>query len=378
MAFRGELQKLPLFDVLQMVATTGKSGRLVLSRRSARGLVVFRDGRIVYAASESLRETLGSLLVSLGLVEEARLREALELQGEREPSVRLGQILVENEWLSEEDLEAAVTRQVERVIAELASWKKGYFEFTQMRVPSRGEVAVDARELLLEPGLAADHVLLSIAVKLDEARRDAGDDEAEAPEGLFDLAGLTETGAASEPSADPRVAAMKSVLSQVRSPRLTGEVAEVVLSNAARLVRRAVLFAVHSEVFRGLGQRGLEGPVAEEIGELKIPLSEGGLLYRAAASREVARGTLSSEAGDELLLAGLGGDPPAEAIAAPMAVGERIGLVVYGDNLPAAEPVGSTDELELVLLQTGMAMERAALEERVKQLEFDEILKSRG
>ena len=49
MGFRGELEQFRLFDVLQMIATTGMSGRLVLSRRSARGLVVFREGRIVYS-----------------------------------------------------------------------------------------------------------------------------------------------------------------------------------------------------------------------------------------------------------------------------------------------------------------------------------------
>ncbi len=53
-------------------------------------------------------------------------------------------------------------------------------------------------------------------------------------------------------------------------------------------------------------------------------------------------------------------------------------LVLYGDNHPDGEPIGPTDELELVLLQTGVAMERAALAERVQQLEFEGILASRG
>ena len=379
MAFRGELREFPLFDVLQMIATTGKSGRLVLNRRRARGLVVFREGRIVYAASDSLREALGSLLVSLGLLDEARLREALELQRRRQPSVRLGVVLVESGWLSEEQLEEAVTKQVERVVAELGSWREGFFEFTQMMVPSRGEVPVDARDLLLDRGLSADHVLLSIAVQLDESRRDAGDEGAAAaePDRLFELASLA-TGGADDLAADPRLAAMKEVLSQIRSPRLTGEVTELLLSSAARLVRRVVLFAVHSDVFRGLAQRGLDGAAAGQVGELKIPLTEPGILHRAAVSREVARGPLGEDPGDQRLLAGLGRRLPAEAIGAPMAVGEKVGLVVYGDNLPAAEPIGSTDDLELVLLQAGFAMERAALVERVKQLEFDGILRSRG
>ncbi len=136
MPFRGELQDFRLPEVLQMIATTGKSGRLVLTRPSARGLLVFRQGRIVYAASDSLRETLGSLLVSEGLLDEERLARGLELQRQRQGAVRLGLVLVEQGWLSEEQLEEAVRRQVERVVADLGSWTRGFFEFSQMPVPA--------------------------------------------------------------------------------------------------------------------------------------------------------------------------------------------------------------------------------------------------
>lgn len=377
MPFRGELQDFRLPEVLQMIATTGKSGRLVLTRRNARGLLIFRRGRIVYAASDSLRETLGSLLVSEGLLGEERLARALELQRRRQGEVRLGLVLVEEGWLSEEQLEEAVTRQVERVVADLGSWTRGFFEFTQMPVPSRGEVPVDAPDLLLAEGLAPDHVLLSIAVQLDEAARDGVATEAMPnAAGLFELA-AADAGAEDQP-AEVRLAAIKEVLSQVRSPRLTGEVTALLLANAARLVRRAVLFAVHAEVFRGLAQRGLEPALAAAVGELKIPLADEGILRRAAASRGAVRGRLSAAPGDERLRAGLGAAEPAEAIAVPVTVGDKVRLVLYGDNHPAGEPIAATDELELVLLQTGAAMERAALAERVQQLEFEGLLASRG
>lgn len=379
MPFRGDLQEFPLFDVLQMVATTGKSGRLVLTRRRGRGLVVFRDGRIVYAASESLRETLGSLLVSLELLDEDRLREGLEIQSGREPKPCLGAVLVEKGWLTDEEVEHAVTQQVERVIAELGSWREGFFEFTQMAVPSRGEVTVSARDLLLEHGLSADRVLLSIAVQLDEAGRDeTGDRERDPDESrLFDLAGLA-SGSPDASSSDPRIAVLKEILTRVRSPKLTGETIELLLSSAAEHCRRVVLFAVHSDFFRGLAQRGFDTARMGRVGDLRLPVAATGILRRATATREVVRATLGSDEGDELLAGALGGAPPGEVIAAPLAVGEKVGLVVYGDNSPANEAIGPTDELELILLQAGLAIERAALLERVEELEFDQVLKSRG
>ena len=54
----GRLEEIELAEVLHFLALNNRTGKVTLSRRDAHGLVVVRLGRIVYAASSSIRETL--------------------------------------------------------------------------------------------------------------------------------------------------------------------------------------------------------------------------------------------------------------------------------------------------------------------------------
>ncbi len=69
------------------------------------------------------------------------------------------------------------------------------------------------------------------------------------------------------------------------------------------------------------------------------------------------------------MLRSLGGGWPEEIVVAPLIAGGRVLLVFYGDNLPGQEALGALEELELVLLEAGLAMERSALAKRAKHLE---------
>ena len=63
MSLVGRLEDIELPELIQFLANNRKTGRLTLSRRDGHGVVLMRLGRILYAASNSVRETLGSLLV---------------------------------------------------------------------------------------------------------------------------------------------------------------------------------------------------------------------------------------------------------------------------------------------------------------------------
>ena len=53
----------------------------------------------------------------------------------------------------------------------------------------------------------------------------------------------------------------------------------------------------------------------------------------------------------------------------PMLVGDRVALVFYGDDAGRGRSWPPFDELELLMIQGGLAVEKAVLEERVKALE---------
>ncbi len=349
----GSLDELPLPDLLQVLANGAKTGRLSLSWRDGYGMVILRHGRIVYAASNAAREALGSILLCRGLIEETALREALTVQHRHGETRRLGALLLAGGAIAAADLERVLREQTETVLSGLFRWPGGFFKFDpepDAAGPS-GEIEaqVDVRDFLLRVGLSAEGVLLEAARQLDEANRR----EAAGPAPSAELSGL------------------KVAVSGLRSPMVTGEMTQRILSYAASVVPRAVLFAARRDFIQGIGQRGVrfDGRSAEErVRGLRLGWDRPSIVSLAARGRESLRGALDPVEGNADLVLGLGGDLPTEAIAVPMVVGDATALVLYGDNAGSSLPIGPTEGLELLLLQAGLAVERDVLQERLRAL----------
>ena len=163
MSFVGKLDKFKLPDLLQIISGNRKTGRLVLTRRDSQGVIVFRSGQIIYAASSAARETLGSLLLCRQLIDEEGLARALEIQHGASEEKRLGTILVEIGLLAEDSLREVITRQIEGVISEFMQWETGFFKFDLLHLPDHGEIEVDAEDFVHREGLSAQQVLLDIS-----------------------------------------------------------------------------------------------------------------------------------------------------------------------------------------------------------------------
>src|SRR5512135_2782412 len=125
----GSLTDLPLPNLLQTIGTGRKTGRLVLTRRDGHACIVFRDGKIILAATNGARESFGSILVTKRLVNESTLVDALSRQARSPTETRLGAVLVQMGALREEDVEAVLHAQVQKVISELLGWSSGFVKF---------------------------------------------------------------------------------------------------------------------------------------------------------------------------------------------------------------------------------------------------------
>lgn len=380
MLLTGKLEKLDFADLLQMLAGSGKSGKLSLTQPGGQGVIVLRQGRIVYAASSSVRETLGNMLLCKGLITEAQLQEGLALQRDSRVERRLGAILVDRGVISPEALRTVVVEQFERVVLEIFEWNRGFFRFEDLEVPDRGEVEVDAHEFLLADGLAADQVLLGTAVRLDEdkavsAQRAATKPAAAKPKSPIrrpspsdPLPPAIET----TPRETGRLGSLKSVMSEFHAPEFTGELTLAILNYAQKLVHRGVLFRSNPLGFAGVGQFGIETPTgagADFVRGISLPLEGPSILREAIARKEAFRGILEETEVNRALMTRLGGGWPSEVVAAPLLVNGRALLIFYGDNLPGNEPIGPVDELEVVLLHAGLAMEKNALAKKIERLE---------
>ncbi|MDH3255140.1 MAG: DUF4388 domain-containing protein [Acidobacteriota bacterium] len=350
MSFVGKLDEFQLSDLLQIISTNEKSGKLNLTRHDAQGVIVFRHGKIIYAASSSARETLGFLLLSENLISEKELLEALEVQHQADEEKRLGSILVEQGVLPSSALERVVRGQLEKVLTEFMDWNKGFFKFERLDLPDMGEIGVDAEDFILPTGLRADQVLVDLGTALEERSREE------------------ETSQSGE-SASTDLPSLKSIMNEIRSPEFTGESTVKILEFARKIFTRGVLFFVRQGNFTGMQQFGVAPPdknEGERLRRIKIPLDQPSLLSAAANSKAGHSGPLEPIEWNLYLMSKLGGNTPSETAALPLVVNDDVLLVLYGDNAGSDRPLGSLDELELLLIQAGLAMEKRLLEKRIE------------
>ncbi len=151
MAIKGNLKEASLPDVLQLLAMGQKTGCLSLSDRSNFGYIFFDRGRITYASIVNRRDRLGDLLVKNGLVQPRELSAAIDEQG-RDPSSRLGEILIRRGAITREQLEQYIRIQIEEAVYYLFTWAQGSFYFEAEQRPDEGAmlVSINPENLLLE------------------------------------------------------------------------------------------------------------------------------------------------------------------------------------------------------------------------------------
>lgn len=116
-----------LTDLLQFLAAGRKSGTLKFDQGKITKQIYFKNGMIVGSKSNDPREYLGQVLLHYGKVDEIQLKVAREMQ--RTTGAKLGEVLVEQGFLTEDDvLEILKTRTLD-AIYDLFVWTDGDFEF---------------------------------------------------------------------------------------------------------------------------------------------------------------------------------------------------------------------------------------------------------
>ena len=338
MSLAGRLEEIELAELLHFLGLNNRTGKVILSRRDAHGLVVVRLGRIVYAASSSIRETFGSLLVCRGLVTPEALAEALERQHAQAEGRKLGALLVEMGAISEAQLQEALRQQTGLVVQELCRWRSGYFRFELAPVALAGDIGVDAEDLVVTAGVATDQILLEAMTHMDEA----------------------------DPPSSPPSTAL-AIAKAPLAPSLRGEVTLGLLRRASAVAGRGLLLLLRGDEAQGAGQFGLDDlPEADDLARsVRLPLAEPSVVSDAVERRESWRGPVPPTPANERLLALLGGRRPREALVVPMVLRDGVGLVFYGDDATTDGPIGPAEDLEWALLEAGLAMERDLLEARL-------------
>lgn len=152
MALRGTLKDFGIADIFQLIGHQTKTGVLKLKSRDSEVSIAFKEGSVVKADSTTRqkRDLLGHMMVRAGLLDEAKLSEALDVQ--KRTLKRLGDVLVGMEMISKSQLTEFMRLQTTETIYRLFSWQSGTYEFEQAEVerdPDFGE-PIRAESVLME------------------------------------------------------------------------------------------------------------------------------------------------------------------------------------------------------------------------------------
>ena len=172
MAFTGDLEHLPIVDIIQLVHTTRKSGIFSVKADKRESKIVFSSGYIVGANHINDRVRIGSVLVKTGAISIDDLKQALDVTKDAAKDRRpLMATLMQMGKLKREDAERGLKKLVELTIVELMSWTKGTFTFDTdaVVVSSEGGASGDGEQDVV---VDAQMVLMDAVRIFDERERD--------------------------------------------------------------------------------------------------------------------------------------------------------------------------------------------------------------
>jgi len=139
-SLQGRLEVFPPVDVMQFLGFCRARGALHLRRGDQRFDVFFEEGRITGAVGGPGRPRLGEILRENNIITENDLEGCLA--DAHKSGLNIGQALLKAGALTRDELDAALEDQVMRTVFELLKWNDGEFEFRHGVGPGSVSVAI--------------------------------------------------------------------------------------------------------------------------------------------------------------------------------------------------------------------------------------------
>ncbi len=182
MSFTGDLEHLPIVDVIQLLHSTRKSGTLTVQGNGRQSQLVFSEGYIVSANHSNLSVRIGQILVEMKAItpedREWALRAQQEAGEQRKPLIAT---LIESGRLSREDAYRGLEILIELTIVEILTWESGTFTLDLDNSVIADEYRYFPEKCHQEINLDTQNILMDALRIYDEKMRDG-----ELAAGIFD------------------------------------------------------------------------------------------------------------------------------------------------------------------------------------------------
>ena len=128
----GNLNQKTFLELLVELHQKSATGSLKLERAPLQKAVYFRDGQILFAASNDPQDQLASILVEEGKLSKDQMQVAQARVSAGNP---LAKVLTELGYISQRELADAARLKVEKILTDLYGWKEGTFQFVERSLP---------------------------------------------------------------------------------------------------------------------------------------------------------------------------------------------------------------------------------------------------
>ena len=173
MSFDGDLEHLPIVDVIQLLHATGKSGTLTLRSVKGESQIVFHTGFIVSANHVNNSVRIGQVLIDMGMITPEELESALHEQqragAARKPII---QTMIEAGRIRTEDAYQGLEVLIEMTIVEVLTWTRGTFSLDVDKIFVSDEYRYFPEQLEKQIQLNTQSILMDALRIYDERKRD--------------------------------------------------------------------------------------------------------------------------------------------------------------------------------------------------------------
>lgn len=173
MSFVGDLEHLPIVDLIQLLHSTKKSGTLGLKSKRGQSQLVFNEGFIVSANHHNNSIQVGQILVEMKAITAEQLESALEEQKNagknRKPLIAT---LIESGLINKEVAFNGLEMLIEMTIVDILTWTSGTFELEIDKLTVSDEYRYFPDTLKEKLNLNTQSILMDALRIYDEKKRD--------------------------------------------------------------------------------------------------------------------------------------------------------------------------------------------------------------
>lgn len=173
MSFAGDLEHLPIVDIIQLLHSTRKTGTLCLKSHKGESQLVFSDGYFVSANHVNNSVRIGQVLVEMKTITPDQLEQALVEQKSAGPNRKpLVAMLIDQGVINKDDAYKGLEELIEMTIVEVLTWASGTFSLDVTKSDISDEYRYFPETLQQEILMNAQSILMDALRIYDEKMRD--------------------------------------------------------------------------------------------------------------------------------------------------------------------------------------------------------------